>query len=74
MRQQEKKIDVRETPNIVTIRLYGLHTNARLLLGLLRSCSRRAALVIVRRDKDKGPWRNHKLRLYFTSPRQCKIS
>jgi hypothetical protein len=37
MRQQEKKIDVRETPNIVTIRLYGLHTNARLLLGLLRS-------------------------------------
>jgi hypothetical protein len=37
MRQQEKKIDVRETPKIVTIRLYGLHTNARLLLGLLRS-------------------------------------
>jgi hypothetical protein len=44
MRQQEKKIDVRETPNIVTIRLYGLHTNSRLLLEHLRPT--RAALLL----------------------------
>jgi hypothetical protein len=53
MRQQEKKIDVRETPNCYYKAVRTTH-KCKASAGTSSPYPRRAALVIVRRDNDKG--------------------